>query len=148
MINKITTRDDKKAIINQVIDAIVAGCSGCHSIYLFGSWATEHETESSDLDIAVLLPGKENPLQANTMISLANQLAQIASVESVDLIDIRHVDTIFQIQIINTGQRFDIDDGNEADLFEMTTLSQYQKLYEERKEILREGIERGRFYHV
>ena len=110
MINKIIAKDDKKVIISHVIDAIVAVCPRCHSIYLFGSWPTEHETESSDLDIAVLLSGKANYLQSNIMISLANQLAQIAKVENVDLIDIRHVDTIFQIQIINPGKSFDIDD--------------------------------------
>jgi hypothetical protein len=79
---------------------------------------------------------------------LSLQLAQIANIEKADVIDIRHVDTIFQMQIINTGRRDDIDDGNEADIFEMIILSQYQKLNAERDEILQEGIKRGRFYHV
>ena len=38
--------------------------------------------------------------------------------------------------------------GNEANLFEMTILSQYQKLNDERDLILQEGIKQGRFYHV
>ena len=52
------------------------------------------------------------------------------------------------MQIIDTGRRVDIDDGNEANLFEMTILSRYQKLNDERDEILQEGIKQGRFYHV
>ena len=140
--------DDQTIIFSKIKDVIITDYPQCHSIYLFGSWDTENETELSDLDIAVLLPRYSNDIQYNDKLTLSGQLALIARVEKADIIDIRQVDTIFQMQIVNTGRRYDIDDGNEANLFEMTTLSQYQKLIDERDEILQEGIKRGRFYHV
>jgi len=140
--------DDQTIILSKIKDAIIAAYPQCYSIYLFGSWATEDETELSDLDIAVLLPRQSNKIQCNDKLVLSGQLAMIAGVEKADIIDIRQVDTIFQMQIINTGRRYDIDDGNEANLFEMTILSRYQKLNDERDEILQEGIKQGRFYHV
>ncbi|OGT30827.1 MAG: hypothetical protein A2W28_06690 [Gammaproteobacteria bacterium RBG_16_51_14] len=140
--------DDQTIIFRKIKDTIIAAYPQCHSIYLFGSWATEDETELSDLDIAVLLPGHSNEIQYNDKLALSGQLAMTARVEKADIIDIRQVDTIFQMQIIDTGRRVDIDDGNEANLFEMTILSRYQKLNDERDEILQEGIKQGRFYHV
>ena len=140
--------DEQTIIFSKITDAIIAAYPQCHSIYLFGSWATEDETELSDLDIAVLLPRHSNEIQYNDKLALSGQLAMTARVEKADIIDIRQVDTIFQMQIIDTGRRVDIDDGNEANLFEMTILSRYQKLNDERDEILQEGIKQGRFYHV
>jgi predicted nucleotidyltransferase len=141
--------NDKQSIIfSKIKDEIISTYPQCHSIYLFGSWATEDETELSDLDIAVLLPRHINEIKCNEKLALSVRLAVIARVEKVDIIDIRQVDTIFQMQIINTGRRYDIDDGNEASLFEMTNLSRYQKLNDERDVILQEGIKQGRFYHV
>jgi PHD/YefM family antitoxin component YafN of YafNO toxin-antitoxin module len=39
-------------------------------------------------------------------------------------------------------------DAYAADEFEMLTLSYYQKLNEERREILAEGLRSGRFYDI
>lgn len=139
---------EQTIIFSKIKEAIIAAYPLCHSLYLFGSWATQNQTELSDLDIALLLPRQKNSMQSRKKFNLSLQLAQIAGIEKVDIIDIRHVDTLFQMQIINTGRRDDIDDGNEANLFEMTILSQYQKLNAERDTILQEGIKRGRFYHV
>ena len=140
--------EKQKKLFEQIKREIISAYPQCHSLYLFGSWATENQTESSDLDIALLLPRQKNGIQSREKLNLSLQLAQLAGIEKVDIIDIRHVDTLFQMQIINTGRRDDIDDGNEASLFEMITLSLYQKLNAERDGILQEGIKRGRFYHV
>lgn len=140
--------NNQKIIFTAIKEVIITTCPQCHSIYRFGSWATENQTKSGDLDIALLLPGQKKGVSCKDKPELSLSLAQIAEVETVDIIDIRQVDTIFQMQIIDTGQRYDMDDGDEASLFEMTTLSLYQKLNDERDEILQAGIKRGRFYHV
>lgn len=118
------------------------------AIYLFGSWGTEDEWPTSDLDMAVLLP----PEQAKAVdfwawIDLATRLEGIIH-KKVDLLNVRQVSTVFQKEVIMADRR--IYTGNEyaADEFEMLTLSFYQKLNQERAEILAEFKRTGKAYNV
>lgn len=100
-------------------------------IYLFGSYATQHERAESDIDIAVQADAPLDPL---FRWQLANQLASTLGKE-VDLIDLRQASTVLRMEIVRHGiclyQR-----GQEAAFFEMTALSMYQHLQQERAEIL------------
>jgi len=58
----------------------------------------------------------------------------------VDLINLRIVNTVFQFQILQTGSLIFTNDIYAIDEFEMLTLSYYQKLHEERSDILKEII--------
>lgn len=114
-------------------------------IYLFGSFGTEFERSDSDADIALLLPheiAKElgdllmDPLQAKLTLLLGME---------VDLVNLRHVDTILQKEVIHTGRRIFIASSIAADVFAMYVLRSYQLLNAERKQIVENAIQTGRF---
>jgi len=64
------------------------------------------------------------------------------------LINLRQVSTVFQKEIIMAERRIICADTYAAEEFEMLVLSRYQKLNEERAELLAEGLRSGRFYNV
>lgn len=66
----------------------------------------------------------------------------------VDLLNAREVSTVFQKEIISAGRLLYCADPTGVPEFEMLTLSLYQKLNEERKEILAAFRETGRAYPV
>ena len=114
-------------------------------VYLFGSYGKADEWPDSDVDIAILLP----PTQAKqtgslTMTPLHRELSSLLG-RDVDLLNARLVSTVFQKaiiygELIYCGDRFAVDE------FEMLTLSYYQRLNEERAEILEEFRRTGRAY--
>ena len=65
-----------------------------------------------------------------------------------DLIDLRQVPTVFRKEIIAADRRIYCGNQYAADEFEMLTLSFYQKLNQERREVLAEGLRSGRFHDV
>ncbi len=88
------------------------------------------------MDIALLLP----PVQAKSAGSLALGdlwlALESALDKTVDLINLRLVDTTLQKEIIAADRRIYAGDEYAADEFEMLTLSSYQKLNEERAGIV------------
>ena len=131
-----------------LIDTVLKHHPDVQAIYLFGSYGTENEWPDSDVDIAVLLP----PLKAKAIGSLVLsplwlELEQALG-KSVDLINARQVSTVFQKEIIMADRRIYCGDPYAADEFEMLVLSFYQKLNEERAEVLAEGLRSGRFHNV
>lgn len=129
-----------------LIPIILESYPNTQAIYLFGSWGTEDEWPSSDVDMAVLLPPKEakmvDPGHWNLVaLRLGNVVHKV-----VDLLNLRYVSTVFQKEVIMANRRIYTGDENAADEFEMLTLSFYQKLNQERAEVLAEGLKNGRFY--
>lgn len=117
-------------------------------IYLFGTYGTEDEWPDSDVDIAVLLPHEEARRQPQTMLGPCHTALEEALGKEVDLLNARQVSTVFQKEIIRTGRILHRADEYAVAEFEMLTLSLYQKLNEERKEILEEFRRTGRAYRV
>lgn len=105
-------------------------------IYLFGSFAAGQENEKSDVDLAVLLPHEES--KKIPSFAMSDVLFELPSLlkRDVDLLNLRKVSTVFQVQIIDKGKLIFCADRYAKEEFEMLTLSFYQKLNEERKEIL------------
>lgn len=132
----------------QIIRTILTHYPQVQAVYLFGSYGTEVERPSSDVDIALLLPPKEAKVVGSLLLSdLHLVLAELLGKE-VDLVNLRQVSTVFQKEIVMTGERIYCADAYAADEFEMLTLSYYQKLNEERREILAAFAESGRAYDV
>jgi len=136
------------SVEDQLIETVLADYPDTQAIYLFGSWGTEDEWPTSDLDMAVLLP----PEQAKAVdfwawIDLTMRLGGIVH-KKVDLLNVRQVSTVFQKEVIMADRRIYTGDEYAADEFEMLTLSFYQKLNEERAEVLADGLRSGRFYNV
>lgn len=136
-------------ISNPFIHCILTRYPRVQALYLFGSWGTSDQTHSSDLDIAVLLPPKQDKkIDKLEWLTLSQEIAKQADLEHVDLINLRSVDTVFQYQVVTTGRCVYIDDERAVDEFEITVVSLYQDLNLERADILKDGIESGRFYGI
>jgi len=136
---------DKKNVIN----ILTKYFPDVQAVYIFGSWETHDERGKSDVDIALLLP----PDTARQVDSLAvhDVRFELETVlgRDVDLINLRLVNTVLQKEIVTTGRRiFCAQDGYAAELFEMLTLSLYQKLNEERADIVQEIMDSGRVYYL
>lgn len=86
---------------------------GLLAVYLFGSYASGDFQAGSDLDIAVLLAGKGDPLM---LWRISGEVADIVAVP-VDLADLRAASTVMQYQIVTTGQLVWARDSS-AKLFE------------------------------
>jgi uncharacterized protein len=118
------------------------------AIYLFGSYGTADEWPDSDVDIAVLLPPDEAKRAGFMGMSEARFAIERSIGRDVDLANLRQVSTVFQKEIVMADRRIFSADAYTADEFEVQVLSRYQKLNEERAEILAEGLRSGRFYKV
>jgi uncharacterized protein len=118
------------------------------AIYLLGTWGTEFERPDSDVDIALLLPPLDAKGEQLIAISDARLALERLLCKDVDLINLRQVSTVFQKEIIMAERCIFCADKYAADEFEMLTLSFYQKLNEERADVLAEGLRSGRFYNV
>lgn len=117
-------------------------------VYLFGSCMTEDEWPDSDVDLALLLPAVEAKRQRQLAVSdCALELARILGKE-VDLLNARTVSTVFQKEIVTKGRLLYCANRFAVDEFEMLTLSYYQKLNEERAEIIESALAGGRFYKI
>lgn len=132
----------------EITRSIVDALPETQAIYLFGSAASGDMRTDSDVDIAVLLPPdvarRAGNLSGNDLhLALESRLSR-----DVDLINLREASTVFQKEVVVNGQRILCTDIDAADTFEMHVLSLYQKLHDERAEILAEGRSSGRFLHA
>ncbi|MBF0144560.1 MAG: nucleotidyltransferase domain-containing protein [Magnetococcales bacterium] len=113
------------------------------ALYAFGSRISGGSAPDSDLDLALLVPGKADPV---ALWHLASDLADIAGCP-VDLLDLRAASTVMQYRIITTGQRLWARDARAA-LYESFILSEKTALDEARAPLLaiiaKEGIIHGR----
>lgn len=131
-----------------IVGTLLAAYPATQAVYLFGSYGTENEWPDSDVDIALLLPPDEaKRVGALVMSELYFALESLLK-KDVDLVNLRHVSTVFQKEIIMAERRIFCADDYAADEFEMLVLSLYQKLNEERAELLAEGLRSGSFYNV
>ena len=119
----------------ELVNSIVRLMPTTKLIYLFGSQADGSATSHSDIDVAVLLPNKLDPIQR---FESQQQLSIIFNLD-VDLVDLLAASTVLQNQIVMTGQCI-FGDENAKCAFEMQVLSMYQRLNEERQDILSDFI--------
>jgi len=113
------------------------------AVYLFGSHAQGMANDDSDIDIAVLVEGKLDPLQA---WELAQTLAARAGCE-VDLLDLRTSSTVMQYQVVTSGLRLWSKDGQAA-LYECFILSEKMELDMGRAGLLQDIQREGSIYGI
>ena len=101
-------------------------------IYVFGSHGTPARHPGSDLDIAFLPVSPTDPLQ---VFHVANFLSNEFGIE-VDLVDLSLASTVLRKEVLRTGEAVHIRDAMIMREFEMSTLSDYARLNEERREVL------------
>jgi predicted nucleotidyltransferase len=146
--NTIRVHSRALAVQDELIQTILSDYPDTQAIYLFGSWGTEDEWPSSDVDIALLLPPERAKMLG--MAELIKTQVKLSSLlhKDVDLLNLRQVSTVFQKEVIMAERRIYTADEYAAEEFEMLTLSFYQKLNEERAEILAEFHRTGKAYNI
>jgi len=131
-----------------IIKIILERLPQTQAIYLFGSYGTDDEWPDSDADIAVLLPDEQAQEAGSLNMSKSRFELESLLKKDVDLINLRLVSTVFQKEIVVADRRIFCADQYAADKFEMLTFSYYQKLNEEREQILEEFFKTGKAYTV
>ena len=126
-----TTSLDSIAFLRQQLPNLLA-------VYAFGSQIAGTAGPDSDLDLAVLVPGKVDPLR---LWELAGVLSEQMSCP-VDLVDLRAASTVMQYQIITRGERWWARDA-QAGIYEAFILSEKTALDEARAGLLQDIRERG-----
>lgn len=134
--------------LQKLIPTVLQCYPDLQALYLFGSFDTEVEWESSDIDIALLLPHQQAKEAGSLGMSELRFILESLFNKDVDLINLRQSPTVLQNEIVFANRRIFCADLVGADEFEMYTLSLYQKLNQERAELLAEGLRSGRFYDV
>ncbi|MBF0154719.1 MAG: nucleotidyltransferase domain-containing protein [Magnetococcales bacterium] len=113
------------------------------AFYAFGSCVSGDAGPESDLDLAILIPGRADPV---ALWRLSGNLAEIAGCP-VDLLDLRAASTVMQYQVITTGRRI-WEKDHQAALYESFILSEKTALDEARAPLLKiihqEGTIHGR----
>lgn len=115
------------------------------AIYLFGTYGTADQWPESDVDVAVLLPPPQAKAAGALVLSDLRFALEDRLQREVDLINLRRVPTVLQKEVIAADRRIYCADEYAADEFEMLTLSYYQRLNAERKEIIEDALATGNF---
>jgi predicted nucleotidyltransferase len=134
----------KKEDIDRVIQLITEQIPSTEVIYLFGSEANGTSSTESDVDIALLTP-YECKVNSIDLYELKGKV-EIALGKDVDIIHLNQASIVFQFQITTTAKQLYAKNASLVLQYEVLVLSMYQRLQEERKDILNEIISSGKVY--
>ncbi len=137
-----------KKELNIILKNILNHFPDLQALYLFGSFDTEYEFPDSDIDVAVLLPAlRAKKTDSLTIAEIGYKITKQIG-KKVDIVNLREATAVFKKEVTAKGTRLYCADDYAADEFEMLTLSYYQKLNEERKEILDDFLKTKRAYDI
>jgi len=125
-----------------LIEHLRKSVPGLIALYRFGSQANGTARRDSDVDLAVLARDTISNLRR---FELAQELA-VHLHRDVDLVDLRNASTVMRMQVLSTGTCLNTQDESARREFEMYAYSDYARLNEERREILRGIAKRGLVY--
>lgn len=132
----------------RIVETILDNYPDTQAVYLFGTFGTPDERPDSDADFGILLPHKSAQEAGSLAMSdLRFDLERLLG-KDVDLINLRLASTVLRKEVIAADRRPFTADEYAAGEFEMLTLSFYQKLNEERVEIIADMMKDGRFYKI
>lgn len=115
---------------------------GLIALYRFGSQAKGTARPASDIDLAIL---SREPVPNLRRFELAQELATQLH-RDVDLVDLRTASAVMKMQVLSTGACLDSQDESARREFEMYAYSDYARLNEERREIVKGITKRGLVY--
>jgi len=134
--------------VNAIVEVVCRHYPDVQAVYLFGTYGSQDEWPDSDVDIALLLPVPSAKRAGGLAIGACwGELGSVLG-KDIDLINLRRVDTVFQNEILNTARELFVGNRKAADEFSLLVMSLYQKLSEERAEIVQEIMRTGRVYDV
>ena len=123
------------AVLRRALPELVA-------VYRFGSSATGTQGPDSDIDLAVLSPGRLAP---RARFDLQEDIAA-ALRRPVDLVDLRAASSVMAIQVVSTGELLFDADPEARGRFEDFTYGIYARFNEERRGILQRISREGTVY--
>lgn len=140
---RVLKQDEARVLRNSIAQAAEVAGLQLIAVYLHGSYGTSFMRDDSDIDLALLA---ERPLSLEESSTFLVALMKAFGNENLDIADLRRTDTVFEAQVVTNGER--IYTGNElaAQRFEMTALSKYARLNEEREMIIADIKQRGTVY--
>jgi uncharacterized protein len=115
---------------------------GLIALYRFGSQAKGTARPASDIDLAIL---SREPVPNLRRFDLAQELATQLH-RDVDLVDLRTASAVMKMQVLSTGACLVSQDEPARREFEMYAYSDYARLNEERREIVKGITKRGLVY--
>ena len=126
----------------QIIDCLSEAVPSLQAVYLFGSVVTEHFTDESDIDLAILASDTLDPL---VRWEILQQLGADLN-RDVDLVDLTIATTVMQFQVVSTGERIFATDPAAMEWWELKVYQLYLTLNDDRKPILDAIQASGRIY--
>ncbi|WP_211234111.1 type VII toxin-antitoxin system MntA family adenylyltransferase antitoxin [Chitinilyticum litopenaei] len=124
-----------------LLDVLRQKLPDLQAVYAFGSQISGDADADSDLDLAVLLPYRADPV---ALWQLAGALSGVSGLP-VDLLDLRAASTVMQYQVLSKGIRlFELD--TVVGIFEAMVLSEKTRLDEVRQDLLDDIVRDGRVY--
>lgn len=124
------------------LDALVATLPTLRAAYLFGSSLNTHFHAGSDIDLAVDIGRRLEPVER---FDAAQSLAQCLKRE-VDLIDFRVANAVFRHRILTTGVRLFAIDPVAQNIYEAAVLTEYLDFAAQRQPYLDDITKRARVY--
>jgi len=115
---------------------------GLDALYRFGSTTRDAVRPDSDIDLAFL---SREGLSELHRFELAQDMATQFH-RDVDLVDLHSASTVMRMQVLSTGTCLTAEDEGARRVFEMYAYSDYARLNEERREILKGITKRGLVY--
>jgi predicted nucleotidyltransferase len=129
---------------DRIVAAILEFYPQTEAVYVFGSFASGVQDMESDLDLAILLPVElAKRAELSFLSPLHDRLGELTGLP-VDCINMRQASTVFQREIINQGMRIFCHIPEQCTNYEALVVSLYQKLNEERDDIIRDIYATGR----
>ncbi len=125
-----------------IVDVIVKALPDYLAIYIFGSYANKIATQSSDIDIAVLLSEAAPPGQ----IQVISDTIMLALKKDIDLIDLQAADNILSMQVLSKGIELSVKNQLQSDLYAAHKYTEYAHFNEQRTELLNSIKSRGSIY--
>ncbi|WP_137921763.1 nucleotidyltransferase domain-containing protein [Hydrogenophaga sp. 2FB] len=113
--------------------AVVAVVPSAKAVWLFGSAVNGRWRAGSDLDIAVQLPGRWSPSER---FDVAMALGARLNVD-VDLLEFQRLDTVMQVQILETGRLLIARDPVALLQYEGFLRTEYQNIQRWRQPMVR-----------
>lgn len=101
-------------------------------LILYGSYASGHATEKSDIDLAFLADDDIDSFKL--WYEISQELASLMHVESVDLVNMKTIDTVFRFVIVSTGKVI-FQDGDFDEYLDLA-YTMYLQLNDDRREII------------
>lgn len=112
-------------------------------VWIYGSFADGWARQDSDIDVAIL-PDRELDVDWDYFGRVGRLSMRLG--RDVDLVDLRKVPPLLRFEVFSSGVRVAARDPVACDFFETTSISAYQRLNVERRELLEAIDARGTVY--